>query len=280
MIKSNKKNKKKNSEGTEEDLSIDLNHLTCDHHSAFIAGFALVLPIFQNSTIQLSLIGLGGGIFPMFLHGLFNKMVIEAVEIDEVIVNVAKECFNFIEDDRMKTFTMDGIDYIKQFKENNKKTDIIILDVDSKDMSLGISCPPPAFVELEILNLLFDCVNENGMVIINLVCRSTELRGQLQEKITEIFPQVFLMQMTYDINCILFAFPKVLKRPLVIADITACLKQLSKTTARPLHSSVFTILEDLQMLDISKKATGSVEAPKKQGKNQPKKQQKRKKKRN
>ena len=29
--------------------------------------------------------------------------------------------------------------------------DVVILDVDSKDVSLGMSCPPAAFVDIEFL---------------------------------------------------------------------------------------------------------------------------------
>ena len=42
------------------------------------------------------------------------------------------------------------------------KQDVIILDVDSKDASQGMSCPPAAFVEIEFLRNVNALLNDEG----------------------------------------------------------------------------------------------------------------------
>jgi len=41
--------------------------------------------------------------------------------------------------------------------------DIVILDVDSKDVSLGMSCPPAAFVEAEFLKSVDQILKPTGI---------------------------------------------------------------------------------------------------------------------
>lgn len=43
-----------------------------------------------------------------------------------------------------------------------EKYDIILFDVDNKDVSLGMSCPPQEFVNENVLNDVKHCLNENG----------------------------------------------------------------------------------------------------------------------
>lgn len=49
------------------------------------------------------------------------------------------------------------------------KRDVIMLDVDSKDPSVGMSCPPQAFVEEEFLLNIKKLLDNNGMYRITLL---------------------------------------------------------------------------------------------------------------
>lgn len=42
------------------------------------------------------------------------------------------------------------------------KRHVVILDVDSKDPSLGMSCPPAAFIETSFLSSVANILNPNG----------------------------------------------------------------------------------------------------------------------
>lgn len=52
------------------------------------------------------------------------------------------------------------------------KRDVIMLDVDSKDPSVGMSCPPQAFVEEEFLLNIKKLLDNNGMYRITLLQKS------------------------------------------------------------------------------------------------------------
>lgn len=47
----------------------------------------------------------------------------------------------------------------------------VLLDVDSKDPTLGMSCPPVQFLEQEVLDTIKACIRENG----NLVLRNISI---------------------------------------------------------------------------------------------------------
>lgn len=39
----------------------------------------------------------------------------------------------------------------------------ILFDVDSKDSTVGMSCPPVQFLEQDVLNTVQSCIRENGI---------------------------------------------------------------------------------------------------------------------
>jgi spermidine synthase len=63
---------------------------------------------------------------------------------------------------------------------------VIILDVDSKDMSVGMSCPPEAFVQPQVLQKISALLKPNGMFVLNLACRSPSLQQKVMEQIQQV----------------------------------------------------------------------------------------------
>lgn len=72
--------------------------------------------------------GLGGGSIPMTLSDLFPDAEIDVVEIDQAVVNVAKEFFFFEENDNMHVTVSDARVFIKRAGLAGKKYDYIVLD--------------------------------------------------------------------------------------------------------------------------------------------------------
>ena len=185
----------------------------------------------------------------MFLYHVWDCMKIEAVEIDPAIVEVARSSFQLQEDDRMTIHVADGLDYIKEHKT---PFEVLILDVDSKDNSKGISCPPEVFLEDEFLRQVYDKLDDNGVFMINLVCRSSPRREEAQKRICAVFKQVMVMKMERDVNTIVFAFKNSMRRPTEKKDIYTFMKELNKKAKRPLEddSPVFEILDELCMEEL------------------------------
>ncbi|XP_034265708.1 eEF1A lysine and N-terminal methyltransferase isoform X3 [Pantherophis guttatus] len=82
--------------------------------------------------------------------------------------------------------------------------DVIMFDVDSKDSTLGISCPPPAFVEKTFLQKVRTLLKTEGIFILNLVCRDILLQGSVLAALKETFPVLYTQKIEGEVNEIIF----------------------------------------------------------------------------
>jgi spermidine synthase len=78
-------------------------------------------------------IGLGGGSIPVALSELYPEASIDTVEIDEAVVRVAKQFFNFAETPRLKVHVSDARVFIKRALLRKVKYDLVILDAFTGD---------------------------------------------------------------------------------------------------------------------------------------------------
>ncbi len=107
---------------------------------------------------KILMIGLGGGTIVYQLNQLYgDKIKMDVVEIDKNMVELAKK---FIPDDikKIKVYVQDGIQYLKS---NNKKYDILILDVYEGDKI------PEAFLEESTIKYINDSLSDDGILAIN-----------------------------------------------------------------------------------------------------------------
>jgi spermidine synthase len=63
----------------------------------------------------------------------------------------------------------------------------IFIDVDSKDASVGMSCPPAAFAEESYLRILHNLLQEHGVLAINVAARSAQLHAGVLAAVTAVF---------------------------------------------------------------------------------------------
>ncbi|XP_047377763.1 eEF1A lysine and N-terminal methyltransferase isoform X2 [Sciurus carolinensis] len=213
--KKRKKDKKKQRPAdTPEDLppapgqSIDKSYLCCEHHKAMIAGLALLRnpELLLETPLALLVVGLGGGSLPLFVHDHFPKSRVDAVEIDPSMLEVATRWFGFAQSERMKVHIADGLDYISSLAggEAPPLYDIIMFDVDSKDPTLGMSCPPPTFVDQPFLQKVRNILTHEGVFILNLVCRDAALKDSVLAGLKAVFPVLYVRRIEGEVNEILF----------------------------------------------------------------------------
>jgi spermidine synthase len=184
----------------------DHNHLSCQHHIYLILG---VLMMENPSNLQNLVIGLGGGGLLTFIYHNLKELKMTVVEIDPEIVKVAKEYFGLVEEkNRMDVIVDDGLLFLKN---KSQKYHSIIFDVDSKDQSLGISCPPKEFLEKDILTAVEQSLAPNGIFIINFVCRDESTRNDILKSLKNIFPSVYSYNLDEDVNEIFYCFKTELK---------------------------------------------------------------------
>lgn len=203
VIQSECRLKKVKSKKGQSKFVVDTTYLGCDHHVYMGVGVSLAI----SSGIKggrVLVIGLGGGGLCTYLYNCFKQASIEVVDIDPITENIAKEYFGLPNDDRMKLHFQDGIAYMKQLSESGAVFDAVLFDVDSKDPSLAMSCPPKAFLEIEVLQGVKKLISDKGLFVLNLVCRSEELSKEIKVKLRNIFSSISSYKLEEDVNEVLF----------------------------------------------------------------------------
>nr|XP_002732920.2 PREDICTED: methyltransferase-like protein 13-like [Saccoglossus kowalevskii] len=160
---------------------VDHSYLACQHHVAMVSGISL----YQCFTSSIS---------------------VDVVELDSAIVEVATKWFGFVEDERMKIYVGDGLKFIenKALQGSENVYDIIMFDIDSKDKTRGISSPPTEFIQKDFLEKVAKILHDNGLFILNLVCRDKELKKSILDDLKIIFPRIYCNKIEDEVNEIIY----------------------------------------------------------------------------
>lgn len=131
------------------------------------------------------IIGLGGGSMATFLKEM--GVLVTVIEIDSVVLEVAQRFFGLELDDELTVHIDDGIEFI-QHNESMHSVDCVIIDVDSKDLGNGMSCPPMPFVEESFLERIKSrWITPGGSIMINVASRNRELTDEVISKVQVVF---------------------------------------------------------------------------------------------
>lgn len=223
---SKKKNQKKGLSGSKNSLRIDHSYLGSSYHSSIICGLslaasALTAAASSGEKVSTTIVGLGAGSLPMFLRGCLPFLDIEVVELDPMMEEVAKKYFGFSMDEQLKVHLGDGIKFIEEKavadhgtsahsvpnRRDSNAVRILIIDVDSSDLSSGLSCPHVSFVEDAFLMSAKKFLSAGGLLIINLVARSSAVREMVISRLKVVFEHLYSLQLEEDVNEVLFASP-------------------------------------------------------------------------
>ncbi|WP_448213657.1 spermidine synthase [Colwellia sp. MEBiC06753] len=110
---------------------------------------------------RILIIGLGGGTMSNTLHQLLPDADIENIEIDPAVIKVARQYFNFIENEKVTSDVKDGRIYIKRAQLKKQRYDWIILDAFNGDYI------PEHLMTKEFLEETKDLLTDNGVVTAN-----------------------------------------------------------------------------------------------------------------
>lgn len=121
--------------------------------------FAGLLLISEPKNILIA--GLGGGTLPLALNDLFPNAVIDIVEVDQAVVNVAKDYFFFEENENMTVAVNDARVFIKRAGILGKKYDYIILD------AFGGDYIPEHLLTREFLEEVKQLMTEDCVLVAN-----------------------------------------------------------------------------------------------------------------
>lgn len=243
--KSKKKGSQKRNDASSKILKVYHDYMASSYHMGIVSGFTLMSSYLESvestgKTVNAVIIGLGAGLLPMFLHGCMPSLQIEVVELDAVVLSLARDYFGFAEDERLKVHIADGIRFVREVKSfavadglpaihgiedasgstkpspdesgsvsytegrGRPRVDILIIDVDSSDSSSGMACPAADFVEESFLLTVKDTLSEQGLFIVNLVSRSPAVKDTIISRMKAVFNHLFSLQLEEDINMVLF----------------------------------------------------------------------------
>jgi len=185
-------------------VKIDYSHFHSDYISYLGLGVGIIANQL-NKQPRILLIGLGGGVLTNLLVTSYTNINIVALEIDLAVYKIAKEAFGLIEDSRLEIKICDGLEYLCNAVKNGDKYDAIVYDIDVKDPTLGLSGPPKAFLTQDILNSVKSLIGEQGLFLLNFVCRASDVKTEILNFLKSNFKQLTSLKITEDINKVLLA---------------------------------------------------------------------------
>jgi hypothetical protein len=167
----------------------------------------------------------------MFLHEALPCLRLQCVELDPAVVDIARDHFGFLANDRMSVEICDGLDWVVARSSHSRANvdsgsacsslplsaaaldapappaspiqpslHFLFIDVDSKNASSGLSCPPAAFVELSFLQHVHSILLPRGLLLLNLVCRAKDLFQSIVALARSVFATVHLLSIPDDVN--------------------------------------------------------------------------------
>ncbi len=173
----------------------DPEHLALAYAPVAFTGLALC-----GEPRRALVVGLGGGTLAMFLRKHYPDAVIDAVDINPDVVDVARKYFGFREDSRMRGIVADGRAFIEKTRQ---PYDIIFLD------AFGSDSLPPSLTTQEFLRAVLRALEPTGAVVGNVWSReSNALYDSMVRTYQEVFADVYVLEVRGVGNRIILALPR------------------------------------------------------------------------
>jgi spermidine synthase len=197
----------------------DPAHLELPYTRAMPVGLAFV-----DEPKRMLIVGLGGGTIPSFLHKHYPRCVIDVVDIDPDVVDVAKRFFGFREDATLRAYVNDGRRFIDQ---SPRPYDIIFLD------AYGPDNIPYHLATREFLQAVRRKLAPTGAAVANVwSSHSNPLYHSMVRTYQEVFDEIYIQDVRGAGNRILVALPwKSRYRP---ADLAQRARDIAREKKLPL----------------------------------------------
>lgn len=158
---------------------------------------AMLALLWQPQPQRLHFAGLGAGRVPLVMHHYFPAAVIDCVEIEPKIVEVASRYFGLATDEQLRVAVQDGRTWLAQ-QPSDELYDIIFVDVFEDDGASPLHMTTRGYYRLCRQHLARD-----GVMVVNLISEDP-LEDAKIRTIAGVFPQLHLCPMGED-NTIVFA---------------------------------------------------------------------------
>lgn len=164
--------------------------------------YALAAPLMadinKDTPGNILILGLGTGTFAKYCKDYFPKCMIEGVEIDKKIADLATEYFNL--PDSVQVSIYDGRSYLTA---SEKKYDVIMVDA-YQDITI-----PFQMSSVEFFTEVSNHLTSNGVMVVNMNMKSKSkpsINDYLCDTIGSVFDYVYTAPVEGGTNCEVFAF--------------------------------------------------------------------------
>jgi spermidine synthase len=185
------------------------------------------LPFLYNTNVgRVLMIGLGGGSTQRAFQHYHPTVRVDTVELDPVVVQVAKKWFNVKESETHAIHTQDGRMFLRR---NIRKYDAILMDA-YQTGRYGTE-PPFHLVTQEFFATAATNLTDDGILAYNVIGTLTGARsrmvGNLYRTMRTVFPRVTWIPAEDSENVVMFAFKSAQAVPLptLRANYSALLKE-------------------------------------------------------
>lgn len=171
----------------------DNKRLVFEYLHGIMAGFAL-----NKKPKRILILGLGGGVLSKLFHEISPETEIVSVDIDPVVVKLAKKYFDYRENDKIKTVIQDGRVYVKRAILKKESFDWIVLDAFNGDYI------PEHLMTREFLNEVKSLLTPNGILTANTFSNS-KLYDYESVTYQDVFKKLHIFDAPTKGNRIIFA---------------------------------------------------------------------------
>ena len=159
--------------------------------TGYYYDYALACPymagVAEKDEFNVLVLGMGTGTFATECYRYFDNSVIEGVEIDEKIINLAYDRFGLPEDDRITCVEFDARAYLR----NAGKYDVIMVDA-YRDITVQFQLS-----SVEFFSEVKEHLTEDGVMIVNLNMTSNSensINDYICDTIDSVFGTVYTAQ--------------------------------------------------------------------------------------
>lgn len=153
--------------------------------------YALAAPymagVTEKEELKILILGMGTGTYAMQCYKYFDNTVIEGVEIDKKIIDLAYDRFGLLEDARISCVEFDG----RAFLRGAEKYDVIMVDA-YRDITI-----PFQMSSVEFFTEVKEHLTDDGVMIVNLNMRS-DSEGSINDYLCDTVASVFDIVYTAD----------------------------------------------------------------------------------
>jgi spermidine synthase len=150
------------------------------------------------------MMGLGGGSTQRSFQHYYTSVMVETVELDPVVIDVAKRYFTVTETPRLKIHNEDGRVFLRR---STNSYDAIFMDAYTTTR-YGSSIPPHLTTK-EFFTLANNHLTTNGVLAYNVIGQiqgwKENIVGGIYRTLKEVFPQVYMFPARSSMNVVIIA---------------------------------------------------------------------------